>query len=325
MEAVNLGLKKSLSQAARSIQKAEKILVASHVHPDGDTLGCLLALGLSLLLMGKKVILLSQDGIPSRFQFLPGSELILSGTSETADVSIAVDCGSVQQLGNLKAVFFRSKTTIQVDHHDFGESFGKIQVLEEAASAVGEIVYELIRTLKVEITPAIATCLLTSIIVDTGSFRFSNIRPKTFEICGRLIKTGVDLQHLIEESYWKKNRAMAKLSSYCVMQAEFSEDGAVGWSSVYQKDFKRFEAQLADVDAVADDLRAIEGVKVAALFRETQKKRFRVSLRSTHGINVANVAKLFGGGGHHNAAGCSIRNSEREKEKLLSQLKKLVA
>ena len=195
--------------------------------------------------------------------------------------------------------------------------------MEGEAAAVGEIVYEVIRSLKSEITPAIATCLLTSIIVDTGSFRFSNIRAKTFNICGRLIKTGVDLQHLIEESYWKKSRSVTKLSGYCLSCAEFSEDGKIAWSATTQKDFKRFKAELSDVDAVADELRSVEGVKVAVVFRETPKKNLRVSLRSSYGINVAIVAKQFGGGGHHNSAGCMIRVSE--KEKLLKELEALLA
>jgi phosphoesterase RecJ-like protein len=318
------GLEKGIQQAVQAIHKADKIIVASHVNPDGDTIGCLLALGLSLLQIGKKVILLSQDGVPTRFQFLPGSELILSDTSETADVAIAVDCGSLRQIGKLKAAFFRAKTTIQVDHHDFGQSFGKIQVLEEEAAAVGEIVYELLRALKVEMTPAIATCLLTSIIVDTGSFQFANIRSKTFDISSRLLKNGVNLQHLIEESYWKKSRSMAKLSGYCMMKSHFSANGAIAWATVYQRDFRRFGAHQSDVDSVADDLRSIEGVKIAAVFRETEKHNFRVSLRSSDGIHVASVARAFGGGGHHNSAGCLIRNSENEKKRLLKELEILV-
>ena len=246
------GLYTNISKAVQAIRKAKTVIVAAHVNPDGDTIGCLLALGHTLILLGKKVILLSQDGVPSRFQFLPGSELIMSETLEKADVAIAVDCGSIRQLGMIRSPFIRAKTTIQVDHHDFGNSFGKIQVLEEEAAAVGEIVYELIKALKVEITPAIATCLLTSIIVDTGSFRFTNIRFKTFDICSRLIRKGVDLQHLIEESYWKKSRSVAKLSGYAMMQAEFSKNGLVAWSTVYRKDFERFGAHISDVDAVAD-------------------------------------------------------------------------
>lgn len=318
------GLQKNIKSAVSAIRKADKILIACHVNPDGDTIGCQLALGLSLVLMGKKVILVSQDGVPTRFQFLPGSELILSGTNETADVSIAVDCGSDERLGNIKTAFFKAKTTIQVDHHDFGESFGKIQVLEEEASAVGEIVYELIRALKVEITPAIATCLLTSIIVDTGSFRFSNIRPETFEICGKLIRKGVDLQHLIEQSYWKQSRAAARLTGQCIMRSEFTQDGKIAWCTVYLKDFKKYGAKVSDVDPVADDMRFIEGVVIAAMFRETPKRRYRVSLRSSYGINVAQVAKQFGGGGHHNAAGCLIPNTESAKQKVLDQLAQLL-
>lgn len=319
------GLYSNISKAIKVIRSAKKIVVVSHINPDGDTIGCLLALGHAFVLMGKEVTLLCQDSVPPRFQFLPGSELISSHTPETADLAIAVDCGSVNQLGSVRATFFRAKKTIQIDHHDFGHSFGKIQLLEEDAAAVGEIIYELIKVLKVEITPAIATCLLTSIIVDSGSFRFTNVRSKTFDICSRLVRKGVDMQHLIEESYWKKSRSVAKLSGYAMMNASFSKSGIVAWSTIYQNDFKRFGAHISDVDAVADDLRSIEGVKIAAVFRETEKKKFRVSLRSKYGINIANVAKNFGGGGHHNSAGCAIRNSEKNKENLLKELEALVS
>ncbi|MBI3252793.1 MAG: bifunctional oligoribonuclease/PAP phosphatase NrnA [Candidatus Omnitrophica bacterium] len=319
------GLRQSIQKTVSAIEKAERILVASHVNPDGDTLGCLLALGLALLRMEKKVTLVCQDGIPSRFQFLPGSELIVSGTSERADVAIAVDCGSVRQLGKKVApIFFKAKTTVQVDHHDFGQAFGKIQVLEDEASAVGEIVYELIQAIGVEVTPAIAVCLLTSIVIDTGSFRFSNIRAKTFDICSRLVKTGVDLRHLIEESYWIKSRSAVKLSSYGLLNADYSRSGEIAWTVLRKKDFVRYLAKTSDADSVADDLRLVEGVKIAAVFREMENGKWRVSLRSRHGINTGNVARLFGGGGHHNSAGCIIGKSEREKRKLLDELEKLV-
>ena len=316
------GFDLNVEKTVRAIRNAKKILIVSHVNPDGDTLGCLLALGLALLQMGKKAILLSQDGVPTRFQFLPGSELILSETSEAVSVAIAVDCGSAQQMGTAQKAFFKAKTTIQVDHHDFGASFGKIQILENEASAVGEIIYEIIHALKVGITPAIATCLLTSIIIDTGSFRFSNIRAKTFDICGKLIACGVDLQHLIEEAYWTKTPAMLKLTSHVLLNMQSSAEGGVVWAVAYQKDFKRFGAKISDADTVADDLRSVEGSKIAVVFRETEKGNFRVSLRSKHGINVAAVAKEFGGGGHHNSAGCGIKPSQ--KKKLLQSLESLV-
>lgn len=316
--------KLNLKKTVQAVKRAKRIMVVSHVNPDGDTIGCLLALGLALMQMGKRVTLLSQDGVPTRFQFLPGSELILSEAREKADLAISVDCGSSAQLGIMKKAFFAAKTTVQVDHHDFGEAYGKIQLLEGEAAAVGEIVYELVKALGVKINKPIATCLLVSIIIDTGSFRFSNLRAKTFAICGELIRTGVDLQHLIEEAYWKKTRSTARLSGHSLMQAQFSRDGQVAWSTVYQKDFKRYGAHISDVDAVADELRTIEGVRAAVLFRETVNGNFRASLRSKHGLNVANVARIFGGGGHHNSAGCCFKKSEKTKEKLLNELQKLV-
>jgi phosphoesterase RecJ-like protein len=316
--------KSNLLKSARFLSSAKKVMIVSHVNPDGDTLGCLLALGLALMQKKKEVILLCQDAVPTRFQYLPGSELVSSVIREKTDVAVAVDCGSPRQLGSLRAAFFQAPCTIQIDHHDFGDVFGKIQVLDPEASAVGEIVYELLRALKTEMTPAIATCLLTSIIIDTGAFRFSNIRAKTFEICARLVKKGVDIQRLIEEAYWIKSPSVALLSGHAVSRARFNQDGSVAWASVSQEDIRRYGAALSDADSVADDLRVVDGVKVAVLFRETNKKNLRVSFRSRKGINVALVAKQFGGGGHHNSAGCSIRRSETEKRKVLKALEALI-
>ncbi len=316
--------KNGLVDAVKALKAAKSVLIVSHLNPDGDTIGCQLALGLALMQTDKKVHLLCQDPVPTRFQFLQGSELITSTLHEKVDIAVAVDCGSINQLGLMKDHYLSAKKTIQVDHHDFGDAFGKIQVLDPEASAVGEIVYELIEALGLKITPAVAGCLLTSIIVDTGSFRFSNIRAKTFEICSKLIKKGVDIQHLIEEAYWVKSRAMALLSGHAIVKAKFSKDGALAWSVVRQKDIQRYAAALHDADSVADDLRSIQGVKIAALFRETAKGNYRISLRSQKSIHVAQVAQKFGGGGHHNAAGCSIPKSEVEMKKVLKALSELV-
>ena len=313
-----------MQETVRAIHRAKKILVVCHVNPDGDTIGCQLALGLALMQLEKSVTLLSQDGVPARFQFLPGSELVQSEIEGAFDLGIAVDCGSIRQLGRSAKPFLKAKRTVQVDHHDFGKPFGDIQLVEEEAAAVGEIVFELLRALKVEITPAIASCLLTSIVVDTGSFRFTNIRAKTFDISAKLVRTGVDLGHLIEETYWHKSRASAKLCGYCLSRVEFTDDGRVCWTEAKHKDFLRFKANASDADPVADDLRSIEGVKIAALFRETEKKNYRVSLRSSAGINVALVAKEFGGGGHHSSAGCVISGTEKEKKRLLNALTALI-
>lgn len=322
---IEQGFRRGLRQAVKAIRKADSVIVASHVNPDGDTIGCMLALGLSLLALGKRVTMLSADGVPARYRELPGTELVLTETSETADLAIAVDCGGARQLGRAQKAFFRAKSTIQIDHHDFGRAFGKITVIEHEASAVGEIVYDLIRALGVDITPSIATCLLISIVVDTGSFRFSNIRPKTFQVCGRLVRTGVQLKPLIESTYWCKTPSAMRLVGHCMVKALFSEDGRMAWSTVSQKDFRRFKAQQSDADSAADELRSVEGVKIAAVFRETPEKTYRVSFRSSDGINIGELARRFGGGGHHNSAGCAVDATVAEQQRVLEALRGLLA
>lgn len=316
--------KKNLIENAKRILAADRILVVSHVHPDGDTIGSLLALGLGLLTVGKRVVMVSPDGIPNRFQFLPGSELVQDHLRGKADVGVAVDCGSIGQLGRFGRVFQGCAQTIQVDHHDFADGFCKHLLVDTEAAAVGEIIYDLLKACGVKITPSIATCLLTSIIVDTGSFRFSNIRSRTFRIAADLLDHGVDLKYLIEEAYWKKTEATVRLESLCFDRMQFEMKGKVVWSVIRQSDLKKLNGMIADVDRVADDLRSIEGVRIAALFREAGNGFCRVSLRSASGINIAKVASHFGGGGHFNAAGCQIKDNPSETRKLIRILSAIV-
>lgn len=310
-------LAKSIRLAVQKMLAAERIVISSHVHPDGDTMGSLLALGLGLLSMDKSVVMISPDGIPPRYRFLPGSELVLDRWEGTADLAIAVDCGTLRQLGKFGSLFQRAKNTIQIDHHDFADVFGKLLVADPAAAAVGEIVYDILKALGVKITPMIATCLLTSIIVDTGAFRFANIRSRTFRICADLLDRGVDLKYLLEEAYWKKSETTVRLEAISVARMKFERSGRVVWSYVPYADFRRVNGVASDVDGVADDLRSIDGVKVAALLRENEDGTCRVSLRSEAGINVARIAQVFDGGGHFNSAGCHMKNTRANRDKLV--------
>lgn len=310
-------LAKSIRLAAQKICAADHILISSHVHPDGDTMGSLLALGLGLLSMDKHVVMVSPDGIPPRYRFLPGTELVLDHWEGKVNLGIAVDCGTLRQLGKFSKTFERIPNTIQIDHHDFADVFGKLLVADPTAAAVGEIVYDLLKILEIKITPMIATCLLTSIIVDTGAFRFANVRSRTFRICADLLDRGVDLKYLLEEAYWKKSETTVKLEATSVVRMKFERNGRVVWSYVPQTEFKRVSGVGSDVDGVADDLRSIDGVKVAALMRENEDGTCRVSLRSEAGINVARIAQVFGGGGHFNSAGCHMKNTKANRDKLV--------
>ncbi|MBF0253800.1 MAG: bifunctional oligoribonuclease/PAP phosphatase NrnA [Candidatus Omnitrophica bacterium] len=313
-----------MKAAAKTILAAERILIVCHRRPDGDAIGSLLALGLGLLSLDKQVVMVSPDGVPPRYQFLPGSELILKKLAGKVDAAVAVDCGSAEQLGAAARLFKAAPVSVQIDHHDFADRFGMHLVADAAAAAVGEIVYELLLTMKAQITPVIATCLLTAIIVDTGSFRFSNVRSRTFRICADLLDCGADLKYLVDEAYWKKTESTMRLEALCVNQMRFERNGKVVWSYIRQRDFARLNGQVADVDGVADDLRSLEGVKIAALFREDPCGRCRVSLRSATGINVAEVARHFGGGGHFNSAAFWISNTKSERSRVIRVISSVV-
>jgi phosphoesterase RecJ-like protein len=310
-------LAKSVRLAAQQIMAADRILISSHVHPDGDTMGSLLALGLGLLSIDKSVVMVSPDGIPPRYRFLPGSELVLDRWEDSVDLAVAVDCGTLRQLGRFGKYFEETPKTIQIDHHDFADVFGRLLVADPAAAAVGEIIYDLLKELDIQITPMIATCLLTSVIVDTGAFRFANVRSRTFRICADLLDCGVDLKYLLEEAYWKKSETTVRLEAKSVQHMKFERNGRVVWSYVRQAEFKRVNGIMSDVDGVADDLRSIDGVKIAALMREGADGMCRVSLRSEAGINVAKIAQVFGGGGHFNSAGCHMKNLKTNRDKLV--------
>lgn len=310
-------LAKNIRIAAQKIHAADRILISSHVHPDGDTMGSLLALGLGLLSIDKNVVMVSPDGIPPRYRFLPGTELVLDHWEGKAGLAIAVDCGTIRQLGKFAKTFGQAADTIQIDHHDFADVFGKLLVADHSAAAVGEIIFDLLKALEIKVTPMIATCLLTSIIVDTGAFRFANVRSRTFRICADLLDRGVDLKYLLEEAYWKKSETTVKLEAVSVGRMKFERNGRVVWSYVPQTEFKRVHGVTSDVDGVADDLRSIDGVKIAALMRENEDGTCRVSLRSEAGINVARIAQVFGGGGHFNSAGCHMKNTKANRDKLV--------
>lgn len=306
------------------ISAAKTIIVAGHINPDGDCLGSLLSLGIALKSLGKRVDMLSADGMPSKYLFLPYAQDVKKTTTLSADVAISVDCNSWHMLGKVAVAFRRAKCIIEIDHHEFRQTFGNMQFIDNKAAAVGEMIYEILKHLNVPITTDIAENILTSILVETDSFRLPNIRANTFDICAQLIRIGVDFYHLVEKLYWTKTRESLILSGICLARCKFLLAGRVVWSYVNKKDLVRIKGKDSDVDAVADKMRTIAGVEAVVLFREKNFKILRVSLRSKH-INIAHVAELYDGGGHFDVAGCEIKNTPQMRKELLYSVEKLVS
>lgn len=316
---------RGLSEAVRIIGNARSVIIAGHINPDGDCIGSLLALGLGLKSLGKRVIMLRSGSVPRMYDRLPAAGALKTSTPQRADLAISVDCNSARMLGPaVFASFRRSARVLEIDHHEFREPFGTVSLIDTQAAAVGEIIYTLLKCLRVRCTADIAQNILTSIIVETNSFRLPSVRSSTFLVCAGMLKTGVNFYALSDMIYWSKTPQAAVLSGLCLSRARFLRGGSIVWSKVTRSDFKKAHGRDADVDAVADDLRSIKGVRVSVLLRERDSRMLRVSVRSKEHINVARLAQKFGGGGHGDVAGCLIRNTPQSVAGFLKEVQRLV-
>jgi len=314
----------NFKQAKQIVTNAREIVVASHINPDGDSIGSLLSLGLGLEKLGKRLHFISADGVPKRYSRLPAAYRIKDSLNKSVDLAIAVDCSNKEILGSAWEIFGRAKTIMEIDHHEFRRPFGKISFIDKKAAAVGELVYKLLGELNVSIDKEIAQNLLTSIIVETDSFRLPAVSAFTFEICYRLMKRGVDFYKLSDMVYWSKTKEAIILSGLALARCKFMQRGRIAWSIVHREDFDLVKGKDEDVDTVADELRSIQGVEIVVLFRQTNKEHIRVSLRSKGRINVAGIAEHYGGGGHFDVAGCSIPNSPASMRELLKIASRLL-
>lgn len=313
-----------LRKACRAILKAKKIAIFCHLNPDGDCIGSLLALGLALRRLRKKVFMISPDGLPHKYRGLPGAGLVKKRLMTQVDLAITVDCNNKVMLGEAFAGMRRADVILEIDHHEFRRPFGDIALIDTKAGAVGEIIFLLLKELRAPILKDIAYNILVSIIVETGSFRFPSYRPLTFHICAELTEKGIVFARLSELIYWSKTRQELLLSGICLSRCKFRKGGRIIWSIAKRLDFRRIRGKDEHIDAVADEMRAVRKVLIAILFRETANGMLRVSLRSKGKINVAQLAQAFGGGGHSDVAGCIVANKPEIKEDIFRQAEQLL-
>jgi bifunctional oligoribonuclease and PAP phosphatase NrnA len=304
---------KQYKEATRALCDAERIVLAGHVNPDGDTLGCILALAHVLRAIGKEVTLLSADGVPDIYRWLPGAEWVQAGTERRDfDLAVICDAGTLERVGSsVRPVMESAPCLIDIDHHVADGPFGQIRILDATAAATAELIWKLIRTLQTAVgrplaTKAVAECLMTGLITDTGSFRFLNVTPATFELAARLERLGALPAPIAELVFENRSYASVKLLGRALDSIQISPDGRVAWAHVTAQDLADLHATDAETEGIVNHVRAIVGVEVGILFREIPDKKVRVSLRARDGADVNKVANVFGGGGHKLAAGCSV-------------------
>ncbi|HOW35443.1 MAG TPA: DHH family phosphoesterase [Candidatus Omnitrophota bacterium] len=318
------GFEGKLKSTADLIRKSHKIIIACHANPDGDAIGSMLGLGLGLIKMGKSITMLCQDRIPRRYAELPLVSRIHRQHKGEADLAISIDCASMLQLSKLERAFAMSQRIVEIDHHTYRTRFGDVQLINRSACSVGEIIFELLKELKIPLDKTIAECLLTSMLVETSSFSRQDVKRVTFDICAQIMDTGVNFRKVSECYYLRKRLASMHLSGLCLVRTKMRANNQLAWSIIYKKDFERFKGKQEDIDPVPDDMMMIEDVKIVLLFREIEGNMLRVSLRSRHGIDIGYLASIYGGGGHHDVAGCRIHNNKRTIEKFINQACSLI-
>lgn len=292
---------------AEAICDAQRVVLAGHVNPDGDTLGSVLALTHLLRALGKDVVALSADGVPDIYRWMPGAEWVQTGTDRRDfDLAIVCDAGALERVGSSVIPVIESATrVIDIDHHVADGPFGDIRLLDSRAAATAELIFELALALD-PITKEMADCMMVGIITDTGSFRFPNTTPRTFQIAARLQRYGAQPSEIFELVYENKSFASLKLLGRALDNLQVSEDGRISWAVVTASDMESVNATDADTEGIVTHVCAVKTAMVGILFREIPGGKVRISLRAREGADVNKIANVFGGGGHKLAAGCSL-------------------
>ncbi len=312
----------SIKSLKKTIDQCYSFIVASHVDPEGDAIGSSLALYYALKGLGKKVCVYNESGVPRILKFLPGAEFIVKSLESVNeyDAIFVVDCGDIDRLGKLKNNLEKLKI-INIDHHSTNDSFGHLNFVDRNAAAAGEVVYDLLKKLGITFTREIATNLYTAVVVDTGSFRYASTTPRSFKIAAELLTMGVDPWEVAKNIYENFPYERMKLLGDALQTMELVKNGLYAFMVVTREMLSKYNATEDLTEGFVNFGRAVEGVEVSILFKETGEDQYKLSFRSKGDINVAMIAQSLGGGGHKNAAGCKLKGSLAEvKQKVIAAI-----
>jgi bifunctional oligoribonuclease and PAP phosphatase NrnA len=282
-------------------------LITTHENPDGDAVGSTLGLASYLRRLGKEVTLYYRDPLPDLYSFLPLAETVLNAIPSVAyEVCFVLDVGEFKRAGKEISEFKGIGKFINIDHHLHCDNFGAINLIDPEASATGALIYRIIRAAGHEIDYATALCIYTAVITDTGSFRYSNANTEAFTIAGEMVALGVDAWHVAEKLYERQPRERLKLLALALSTLEVSSRGDCAAVTVTLDMYEKSGASPELTDGFVNYPRSIRGVEVAVFFRELEPGLFKVGFRSKGTVNVSAIAQALSGGGHHNAAGCTL-------------------
>ncbi len=313
----------------QTIRDSKNFLLATHVYPDGDALGSMLALADILKSLGKSVFVYVEEKIPYTYDFMPGAASLTRSLPDLAkfDCAIALDCGDKFRLGKAMEQILAVKPTIMIDHHAGHKKFGEISWVDPERAATGEMVFDLASLLGVDLTFAAAYCLYAAIVSDTGSFKYSSTTAETMRVARDLIGRGVKPSEVASHLFDNFTVNRLQLLRMVLDTLELYVGGRLAVIEATQEMFENTSTNQSDSESFINYPRSLATVKVAAFVKETADGLVSVSLRSKGSdCDVAELATRFGGGGHRNAAGFKVADKgiDQVKEELIKALKLLV-
>ncbi len=299
------------------IQQCDTIGVTSHFRPDGDAIGSTLALGLALQSLGKKVYMWNEDGVPARYAFLEGAELIqpLPDTIPAdMDMLVCVDTGDWKRLGDASQRLLADfPLIVNIDHHGTNTRYGYLHVIEPETAACAFVIFNILREWGVLLTPQLATALYVGISTDTGSFQYGSTTPAVMHAAAELLAAGVDVADVNRRVYQEIPYSSLLMQREVLNNMVVEADGQLAHYSMPAGRKAELGVTLEDTKDLVDVVRVLQGVRAALIFEDLEDGRIRVSLRSKDpAVSVAAVASLFGGGGHAMASGIRMRGTLEE-------------
>lgn len=317
----------NLNNIISAIKAAKTIAILPHIYADGDSLGSSLALNIALQKIGKNTVVFIEEPIPFVYDFLPESKAaqLFSGNNQIFDLVIALDTGDLSRLGKRIEIFDNAKITVNIDHHLTNSEFAFHNYIDSNSSAVGEIIYQLIKMMDQNLDSEIATCLYVAIATDTGGFRFSNTTAVTHQIVADLIGNDVNVSEISQKVFDTVTHGKVKVLGEAIKSLELLEYGKLAVITISDETIKNVGAKDEDCDGIINTGRNINGVEVAILLRVKENGEIKVNLRSKNYVDVAAIANMYSGGGHKRAAGCTVQGKPEDvKKRLIDDIKEVI-
>ena len=313
---------------AKELRDNKRFLLTTHVNPDGDAIGSLGALALVLEDLGKEVVAYCQDEIPGFLRFLPYSERIVREIPgpNGFDVAVVLDCGELDRIGNAAEALQQVEKIIHIDHHSSSDDFGQLNLVRPECSSTAEILYEIFQAIPASLSSEAAENIYTAILTDTGSFRFANTTARALDIAAEMLALGVTPDKIASEVYDSMSPERLQLLALSLDTLTLRANGRLATMQVSRRMLEETKTSVMDTDGFVNYPRGINTAEMAIFFREMDSGKVNVSLRSRGGLNVAEFARNYEGGGHHNAAAFRAEGSLTEVvEEVLAAAEEFIA